>query len=378
MIVYLIIFIISFIFGKIAEINKEKNKIIFFTFSLLAILVPSLMAGIRASGIGTDTKVYIDWIFKSNVHSKNISDALLFIQVSHIETLYCLTNYLVSRFTNNLSVLYFTLEFIFLGISYSACVKLSKKINISFSYSYLILLLLFFNKSLNLCRQSLAMSICLYSVIFIITRKCKKFFIAMLIEIGFHKSAVLFIPLYFIYNIVTNNSKKNTLIKIMIICLLLFSAIFFKSIVICFVNYGIISAKYLNYVYIYGNQNNVKLIEISSQFIVLLLTLIASKQLKIRCKYNGFLVYIVVLSFITFLFGYNASYSQRISYYFSFCLVLVIPQFIELLKNKKDRLYLSIIIALVLCCYCGLYYGKYQFDQTIPYKIDVSSEKIIK
>lgn len=378
MIIYFITFIISFIFAKIAEKNHKKNKIMFLIFSILAIVIPSLIAGIRASGVGTDTGIYIDWVFRANVHSNNIADALSFVEFSNIEILYCLINYFVSIFSNDLSFLYFVLEFIFLGVSYCACVRISKKINISFSYAYLVLLLLFFNKSLNLCRQSLAMAFCLYSVIYIFSRDLKKFFSIILIAIGFHNSAVLFIPLYFIYNIVNTNNKINVLIKLFIICLLSFSVIFFKPIVICLANLGIISEKFLYYVYSYGNQNNITLLEICSQFIILILTLLVSRKLKLRCEYNSFLVYVVVLSFVTFLFGYNASYSQRISYYFSFCLVLVIPQFIELLKNKKNRIYLSIIIILILCCYYSLYYGKYQFDQTIPYQIDVSSNKIIK
>ena len=65
MIIYFIIFIISFFMALVAEKNfKNKNKKIAIFFSALAIIIPSLLAAYRTIGVGTDTHGYIRWAFK--------------------------------------------------------------------------------------------------------------------------------------------------------------------------------------------------------------------------------------------------------------------------------------------------------------------------
>lgn len=378
MTIYFIIFFIAFAFAYIAEKNLKSNKkILFYCFSFLAICIPSLLAGLRASGIGTDTQVYMDWVFRESVFMRNIADMLNFIEISGIEILYCFINYIVSRFTNNLSVIYFILEFIFLIFSYAACVKVSRKINISHSFSYLIFLLLFFNKSLNLCRQSLAMSICLFSIPYIIERDWKKFFALMLIAVGLHKSAILFVPLYFIYNFTMSKTKLNMTVCLSSILILLISVIFFKNIVVLLVNIGILSDKYLNYVYVFGDTNNIKFIEIFSQLVICGVTVLLSKHLIKKESYNKFFIYVVILSFVTFLFGYNATYSQRISYYYSTIVAFIIPQLVRIFKSNSEKIIIGICLTLLVCAYSYLYYDKYKFDQTIPYVVDTSIKKYI-
>ena len=261
MISYFLIFLISYILSFFAEKSYKKNrKISFLFFSALSILFPSFMAGIRASGIGTDTTIYVDWVFRVNVSAGNILDVLSFISSSGIEPLYCLLNYLVSRFTDNLSVIYFTLEFIILFFVYFSCVNMSKDTKFSFSYSYLIFLLLFFNKSLNLCRQSISMAICLYSLKYIFSRNWKMFILLFLISVGFHNSAILFIPLYFVYPIIINETNRNKIIRILIILVLIIVIIFFKQILHIFIDIGLLSSRYNNYISKYGGGNNVKII----------------------------------------------------------------------------------------------------------------------
>ena len=379
MYIYISIFLISYIFAVFAEKKLKKNHIKSFCFfSVIAILIPSILAGLRASGIGTDTKVYIDWVFIANAYSNNISEAFQFIQTSGIEPLYCLVNYIVTRFSSDLTIIYFVLTFIFLFFSYFGCVKMAKKLKFSFSFSYLILLMLFFNKSLNMCRQSLAMSICLFSLSYIISREWKKFFLCMIIAFCFHRSVLLFIPLYFLYNLNINKTKNKQIIKIVIISSIIFTSICFKPIIIILVDIGLLSEKYLNYVYIFGNTINVKLIEILAQLILLIIPFFFKEKLVKHSKYNEFLVFIMILAFATFLFGFSGSFLQRISYYFSFTSVVLIPQFISCCKRSKDKILVMLLIFIPLCCYSYLYYEKYQFDQTVPYKIDISSEKIVK
>ena len=371
MLAYFLVFLISFVFAYIAE-KHEKRKMVFIIFSACAILLPSFLAGFRQSGVGTDTTVYIDSIFRYCANTNSLSSVLNVIQDSGTEPLYWLINYVVSRFSRNLSTIYFVLEFIFVFFSYLGCRKISKKLNIKYSFCYLILMLLFFNKSLNMCRQSLAMSICLFSLPYILDKKMIKFLMCMFLAFLFHKSAILFIPLYFINCIVMSKNKISILPKIGVILAVVLIVFLYKYAIVGLVDLNLLDSKYLNYVYRYGDDSNIKAIEIIFQTTLLFIGLLFSKSFIKRSQYNNFFVYLSVLAFSTFLIGYNARYAQRISYYYSFCLVFLIGQLPYFVQKAKEKILVFAFIITALMVYGQLYYGKYDFDHTCPYRMEIN------
>lgn len=78
-----------------------------------------------------------------------------------------------------------------------------KKYGFGGHYIALALLLAWATECMNLyaVRTSLATSICLFSIRYIEKRDWKRFGICTLIAFGFHMSAIVFVPAYFIYNI---------------------------------------------------------------------------------------------------------------------------------------------------------------------------------
>lgn len=56
MLIYIFVFIISSLLLLLSE--KMNNKVLRRTLIVVAIVIPSLLAGMRASSIGTDVKVY--------------------------------------------------------------------------------------------------------------------------------------------------------------------------------------------------------------------------------------------------------------------------------------------------------------------------------
>ena len=371
MFIYFCIFILVLITSLIAEKN-EHNRKIFILFAGISILIPSVFAGSRASGIGTDTKVYIDVIFKSCIRANSLSDVLNIANDSGTEPFYWFINYLVSLFSNNLSAIYFVLEFIFIIFSFLGCRNIAKKLNINYSFCYFILLILFYNKSLNMCRQSIAMSICLFSITFIFEKKLLRFIICMFVGFLFHKSIVLFVPLYFINNIINSQHKFKVFIEMVIILAVLLLITIYKPVVIELVNLKILSCKYLNYIFKFGDSYNIKFIEVIFQLFLLFIGVIFSKSFEKKSKYNDFFVFLSVLAFATFLVGFNAKYAQRISYYYSFCLIFLIAQIPYLFKAIKEKIIVSFCLSVLLLFYGKLYYEKYNFDQTVPYKIEVN------
>ena len=161
MFVYFFVFFITFIFAYLAEkFYSKNNKFLFYVFSALAVLLPSLMASFRASGVGTDTQIYIDRIFHYMVNSKNINDFVYYKSLSDVEILYFIFNFVVSRFSSSLNAIYFSCSLFVNLLFYSTFFYYYKKQKISLSFSYILFLIFFFNKSLNMNRQMMGMAIC--------------------------------------------------------------------------------------------------------------------------------------------------------------------------------------------------------------------------
>ncbi|WP_133146573.1 EpsG family protein [Vibrio splendidus] len=62
----------------------------------------------------------------------------------------------------------------------------------------------FYTQSFNIVRQSLSMAICLYALKYINYREVYKYYSFLLFALLFHTTAIVFFPLYFIYNLKLN------------------------------------------------------------------------------------------------------------------------------------------------------------------------------
>lgn len=354
--IYIIIFLISSFFSYLGY--KEKNKKICIFFSMLAILLPSALAGLRARGVGTDTLYYIDASFRYAKTSTSFSQLM---KICDIEILYNLVNYVVSRFTHNINWLYFVLQLLICGITYIACYK-NKKICAPW-FSYLLFMLLFFNRSLNMCRQTIAIVLILYSFTFATEKKPLKFFLTIIIAIGFHRTAIIFLPCYFLINII--RKKDKFIYKILIF--LLFLTLFFgyTSIIKFIIEIGLISSRYLYYVS--SEESNIILIELIFKLVILFLILIFNKNLKTENEYNHIFTYFMLLDILMYCTGIYANYAQRLSYYFGYYIIYLIPQFSNIFKNLKARKIITIFILLLTLVYSYLYYDVAGYDETTPY-----------
>lgn len=73
---------------------------------------------------------------------------------------------------------------------------------------------------MNGIRQGLALSISLFSIIFVVNRNLKLFLLCSAIALGFHNSSLFFIPAYWLYNYNIKLSKGKTFVLVLLILLL--------------------------------------------------------------------------------------------------------------------------------------------------------------
>ena len=143
MLIYFVIFIIAFLLSYVAETSKNKiPRLLYFLLVMLAVLIPSILAGLRVYGIGTDTKGYMNYIFYKCIHLKDIGSLGTYMVHADVEPIFILVDFIVTRFTTKINVSYFVIELILLGTVYLSCTKLKSKSKVSVAYFIFLILYL--------------------------------------------------------------------------------------------------------------------------------------------------------------------------------------------------------------------------------------------
>lgn len=213
MIPYLVCFIITPLFTYIAEksFKEEKRKKGVF-FSLIAIIVPCIIAGVRDLSVGVDAEIYVAPVLKQ-IRGKSL---LVAFETYSLEKGYILLVYLVSFITKNPHMLLFLIHLIITSGIYLTAYKCRNKISMTIFMTVYILYI--YTKSLNIIRQSIALALFIYSLTYLFKKKYINTFIIFIIALSFHSSIVFCGVIYILFNI--NNSKIKYNVKILIFILI--------------------------------------------------------------------------------------------------------------------------------------------------------------
>lgn len=176
-------------------------------FTLLMIIV-FFRSALRSYSVGNDTESYLhiySWVSEYN----SLKDLLLSSLTLTVEHGYLAINWFCFKvFAHYQSILIISSIIIYWG--FYRFIK-------GHSYSLLLSFAIFFflglsDNCMNIVRQCIATVIILYSYEFIIKQKKKKFFVAVIIACLFHRSAIIFLPAWWICNYTFN--KKAVIITL--------------------------------------------------------------------------------------------------------------------------------------------------------------------
>ena len=188
--------------------QKVKYEQSWFVYGI-ALLIPAVLAGIRDVSVGTDVLVYAYPIFENARAAQYMSD--LSNAWDRIEIGYLWLNFALSRITYSHNVLLFSLMFIQVLFVFLTLRQWKNKIPIWLGM--FVFYALFFNASLNLMRQCLALSIAFFGMKYIFKKKFFLFVFWILLGSLFHRSALiiaLYYPLFWYAN--QFSSKKSTIL----------------------------------------------------------------------------------------------------------------------------------------------------------------------
>lgn len=352
---YIYIFAFSISCFLIYAKDKVKGKGAKRLFIALAILVPSLLAGLRDQRIGTDVMVYGVERFNSALITDSFGAYFNKYATSILsEPLYLLVTYVMSRLSRDFHSALFVYELITVSFAYLAMRKFVDKNGGSVAFGMLIYYFSLYNYSLNLMRQAIAITILFYAVQFLFDNEKFKFFIFFFIAVGFHSSAVIglaFVVMYYMLRINKNKPRTVQLFQgAVFFVMMAIAVIAFEKVIIKLVSFGFLRENYLNYIaggkYAVGGVVSVR--EIFFNLICILIFVLLYKasarrgQEPLMFMMNSGVV--LLLCFAPLM----ATYLARVGQYFVPLQLISLTSVISCAKKSQQWVYKLVLLVLIV------------------------------
>lgn len=202
MAVYLIGFTVSLLL--IAMTEKRKTGI-FVAASTVALLIPCLIAGLRAQTIGTDVMVYVKPLTQAAIMADDLTEYFRTYWYASWRNLYAmdydigfsLLVYVVAQLTNSLGAVLFAIQAFMIVPIYIALARTRRQFPVWLGM--LVYYFLFYNCTLNMMRQWVAMAFLLLAFQMLTEKKQWQTWLLTAVACLFHSTAVVALPLYLIY-----------------------------------------------------------------------------------------------------------------------------------------------------------------------------------
>ena len=388
--IYLICFAISCLLFKISEF--VKSRIISGLITVIAVIIPCILAGLRADTIGSDVQGYVKPLFDAACTSNSFLQyqnmewmgEWRYIYVHEFEIGFTLVVYIIAKIFKNINILLFIIEILIIAPFYKGLSYFKKELPMWLCM--IIFYLMSYNITLNMIRQWIAMALLFYGFKYIIKRNIYKFIFIVLVAMSFHNTAIIGMIFYFLYVFIYSEKNKKVEKNIKILTsqkkiihlknLKQIKKIFLISILCCLPLVGLpYVIQLLNNIglseyigYINGNVNLlINQIILRLPFIIFIIL----NWTKYSEKYNlaPMFLMMMVIDLLLSQLGSITSNSWRIASYFSMFDCLSYCSICEFSEKKIVKISLKIMLIIYL-----ITYWIYQFvilgnHQTIPYLV---------
>ena len=214
-----------------------------------------------------------------------------------------------------------------------------------FGYSFFLFMATgFYLSSLNTVRYYFAMAIAMYAAKYMIRKDYVRFLFWIIIAAFFHKTVLIVIPVYWF---ATRQWKKREMAVVLALCasLILFKD-FYRRIIFMIYPY------YENTRFDTGNTSY---INIAKGLCILVFALLYYKTAIKDNQQNLFYFYLNIASLLIYVFASFIPEVSRISYYFNAFQVFLIPNILIRIKDKRQKLFFSTMIAMAYIVYFAIF-----------------------
>lgn len=370
--IYVICFGLSALFAWFA--SKTKKRTFFVFFSVISILLPVTLAGLRDYSIGIDTSNYLELAqFWWGAAERDTLQAYLeyYNSKEFGEPLFALILGLVEHYTGNFTVFLFVEHAVIMTGIYIGAFRQRKHAN-----PVLVLLLFylcFYNHSLNITRQYMAMAIIFAAFADIEQRKYLRFILVVLVARFIHASAPLVLGALLIHWLLfvrydrvipsmkpSLGNRRAVIVGVMVIVVFVFPWL-------CQV---LINAKILPIKYqFYLNTEEAQHTTLITLFLLVEMAVLFVFRKNMRSStpyYNFYLVSSIVYLFLHQLSA-NIVYGKRIAAYYSLTNLVTIALIPRGFKKRENRIIATILVVLVALVYWWYSYVVNNGSETYPY-----------
>ena len=238
MTVYLFTFSISVFFAFLAE-KRKKNDVVYFWYLIIIIVLNSFIAGARNDDIGTDISFYAYHVFHT--------DAYLDLEDVEIDLAIVLLAKFVHLFSDTFGVFLFFVEAWILGFACYAATLIRKRLSIVLFITFFCLMA--YNQSLNIMRQSMAMSVIMCAVVHLIRKEYIRMFLFMVVAYYCHSTSIIGLLFVITYCLAQQFGVKKILLFVSFMGVVLavsFNALFYQLISIALSN-NLLASQYERY-----------------------------------------------------------------------------------------------------------------------------------
>lgn len=375
------IYLVSFALSMLLIACTEKRcKAYFVFFSFIALLIPCLLAGLRAETVGTDVTVYIKPMVEV---ARNADSFKEFWNGSwfHIwrdkfvyehEIGFAALLFVVTKLTGNMGAVLFAIQAVTVVPIFTA-LALNRK-NAPVWPGMLVYYLMYFNSTLNMMRQWMAMGLLLLAFRMLADKKYWKWLLFTLLAISFHYSAVIVVPIYLVWWFL-GLFRKRTLAQgnLKISSRMLMVALIFCAGFVVIMNLGLVLkimiaagfGRFSNY--LTGNGVYLLLTQVALRLPVLCVTLFSWKRLRNATPNAAFFLAMMLLDLLASQIASMSAYAFRIAFYFAMYAILAVPYLFKYQKSRFEKTLVALVLTAFFAAYWYYTYVLSGNHQTVPY-----------
>ena len=357
--------LLLYVAGK-KEFKGQVGKICAF----IAILIPCLIAALRSYNVGTDVEVYVRPLFYASNASETFSNYIAISYslsgwdlnfVSNFEIGFTVLVFLVERIFGNFQILLFIIQALTVIPIYRGLRAFGKQQPVWMGMA--VYYLMFYNQSLNMMRQWIAMALLFYALHYLRDRKYGRYFLIWALAILFHKTALIGLAVFVVYILIAKENTYNKTIKTLLIAVVG---------MVSLMGLPIVAQLLSNLGFNYGGYITGTLRFMPNQLLyrlpLMVLMIFQWRRMKKVDTHARFyllmLVFDVLASQLTSLY----SLAGRIGVYFSEYYMLAYPAVYVSSARKDNKKLIGVAIMAYLCIYWWYSYVYLGNSETVPYE----------
>lgn len=356
MLFYIFLFFFSTLFVSLGSKSKNIQKKILYGFG---ILLPALVATYRGVSVGYDTSNYI-YLYETITSEYGIHSILTVLNLELFFIAVCN----VGKYFGGYEFVFFSYSFLMLFLVVTTLDKYKRYLCVWLGY--ILFLFFFYNASLNIMRQMLALAYILYASTFLLRGRKKTYCIFIAFSISLHITAVIAgAMIYVIYKISLTPKKRKDFIY----------NLYYLSLIatFCLVNVVVTYLANLNFgnsfAYVSGMAKSyISSSDVMYSIMFIFISRFAMKRNLFDMFPPDFFYLSSLASLMLFLSGYYNEFLPRMAYYMTVFVCLYMPLIVKSHKsNKYKNIYKFTFLSL------GLVYWIYTIvisgsNITIPYR----------